>query len=141
MHENDSPRSRSTDRIVVRFLVPVHDNEGVEFPREVFTRLEESLLTFGGFTELGRCVGLWRDPDSNRTFRDQQIAFEVGVPVHRLLEIDRILRNLGSALGQVAIWRVVVGIGGCIACEALSESSLVAASHRRALAHCADGVE
>lgn len=73
---------------LVQLLLPVSDNEGRRFGREVFERVRHDLTErFGGVTAFVQspALGLWKDDERGTTARDQMILFEVMVE-----KLDRI---------------------------------------------------
>lgn len=66
---------------LVQLLVPVFDNAGARFPREVYDRLAQELTDrFGGLTAYMRApaTGLWQEDDGS-TRRDDIVVYEVMV--------------------------------------------------------------
>ena len=64
---------------LVQILLPLHDNEQEEFPREVYLRVRQELTEhFGGLTVYTRAPaeGMWK-PNENHTSRDDIAIFEV----------------------------------------------------------------
>jgi hypothetical protein len=59
-------------------LVPLADNAGEAFPSQIFEMLEAELLDhFGGFTRQDGGTGVWRDPATNRVYRDPNCVYIV----------------------------------------------------------------
>jgi len=67
---------------LVQILVPVYDNAGQPFGRELFGSVRSRLIErFGGVTAFVQspALGLWKDPHSEATRRDEMILIEVMV--------------------------------------------------------------
>lgn len=63
---------------LIQLLLPLHDNEGRDFPAEYFDRVRKHLADrFGGVTAFVRspAVGLWKE--ANGVSRDEVVMFEV----------------------------------------------------------------
>jgi hypothetical protein len=63
---------------VVQIFLPLHDNEGADFPPELFTAVRSELAhRFGGVTAFMRspAVGIWRDEEGVAR-RDDIVVFE-----------------------------------------------------------------
>ena len=66
---------------LVQVLLPLTDNQGVEFPKEKYKLIMENLTTaFGGVTAYYRspAKGLWKD-DSQIVMEDEIVIYEVMV--------------------------------------------------------------
>ena len=64
---------------LIEILLPLADNEGRAFPREVYRQVSNELAErFGGLTThmQAPAEGLWRD-EGERTTRDEIVIFEV----------------------------------------------------------------
>lgn len=64
---------------LIQLLLPLHDNERREFPKEEYTAVRSELTErFGGITVYTRApaVGLWK-ANGNSTSRDDIVIFEV----------------------------------------------------------------
>jgi hypothetical protein len=71
---------------LIELFLPLHDNEGRPFPRQLFDDVRRELTErFGGMTSHSRAPaeGLWQD-DSSQPTRDEIVIFEVMAE-----EIDR----------------------------------------------------
>jgi hypothetical protein len=67
---------------LVQILVPVYDNAGQPFERELFDVMRARLMErFGGMTAFVQspALGLWKDQHSGATTRDDMILIEVMV--------------------------------------------------------------
>lgn len=67
---------------LIQILIPVFDNEGNRFHREVFETERERLTErFGGLTAFVQspALGLWKDAQRGATARDEMILIEVMV--------------------------------------------------------------
>lgn len=67
---------------LVQIFLPLTDNEGNSFPREIFAQVREELVErFGGLTAYSRAPadGVWK-ADDERTSRDKIIIYEVMAP-------------------------------------------------------------
>jgi hypothetical protein len=90
---------------LVQILLPIHDNEGRPFPRELFTKTTNELAKqFGGLTAYTRspAEGFWEE-DGSATTKDEIIVFEV-----MATEIDRqwwqeYRRSLEARFGQDSV--------------------------------------
>jgi hypothetical protein len=63
---------------LIQLLLPLHDNEGQDFPSEYFDKVRKDLTDrFGGVTAFVRspAVGLWKE--ANGVSRDEVVMFEV----------------------------------------------------------------
>jgi hypothetical protein len=63
---------------LVQILLPLYDNEGVQFGEEPFARVRRELTgRFGGLTTFSRAPaeGLWKE--AGKTHRDDIVVFEV----------------------------------------------------------------
>jgi len=63
---------------LVQLLLPLHDNDGQDFPSDFFTQVRAELTErFGGVTAFIRspAVGLWKE--STEVNRDEVVTFEV----------------------------------------------------------------
>lgn len=63
---------------LIRLLLPLHDNNKEQFPRDYFVKVREELTDrFGGVTAFVRspAVGLWKD--ANKVSHDDMLMFEV----------------------------------------------------------------
>lgn len=68
---------------LVQILVPIYDNAGQPFERDLFDVVRAQLIErFGGLTAFVQspALGLWKDPHSEATTRDDMILIEVMVP-------------------------------------------------------------
>jgi hypothetical protein len=68
-----------SDQHLVQLLLPLFDNEGIEFSRAHFEQVARELTArFGGLTAYTRAPaeGRWRDGDDGTT-RDEIIVYEV----------------------------------------------------------------
>lgn len=64
---------------LIQLLLPLYDNTGKVFPRQVFEEVHRELaVRFGGVTAYARApaVGLWED-DAGEVRRDDVVLFEV----------------------------------------------------------------
>ena len=64
---------------LVELLLPLHDNDGRDFPPDYFTEVRAELTErFGGVTAFIRApaVGLWKE-SAEDTNRDEVVMFEV----------------------------------------------------------------
>jgi hypothetical protein len=63
---------------LIQLLLPLHDNQGQDFPAEYFDKVRKDLTDrFGGVTAFVRspAVGLWKE--ANGVSRDEVVMFEV----------------------------------------------------------------
>jgi hypothetical protein len=81
--------------------------------KQVRRSLEER---FGGWSVVGNrpLRGAWRNPSTGKIEYDESWRYEVGLTRNRLRALDDYLADLATELGQVALWRVVVGEGRAI---------------------------
>ena len=64
---------------IIEIFLPITDNDGGAFPRELFAAVRSELADrFGGVTAFMRApaVGVWKD-DDGRARRDEIVVFEV----------------------------------------------------------------
>ncbi len=65
--------------ILIEFLLPLFDNDGLRFPKDEFERVRSELTErFGGVTAFMRspAMGVWAD-ETGRVRRDDLVSFEV----------------------------------------------------------------
>ena len=110
------PGDEEVGLAVVHLLVPVFDRHGRQYAEDLKNRVEEELeRRFGGWSQLSArpLPGAWRNPATGQIERDCSLRYEVGVPASRLTELDELLSELATEIGQRAIWRVLfVGAEG-----------------------------
>lgn len=81
-------------------LVPILDNEGNPFPKEMFFEVEERLLmAFGGFTFAGVVKGAWLH--ENRIYQDKCRRYEIALSEEtrqELIEIAQWIKLIERSL-------------------------------------------
>lgn len=98
---------------LVQILVPVYDNAGQPFERGLFDAVRNRLIErFGGVTAFVQspALGLWKDPHSETTTRDDMILIEVMVERFEPAWWAAYRRELEQAFRQDEI---VVRVLGC----------------------------
>ena len=96
--------------LVIQFLIPKFNRDGVPYPRRVHEDLRRELEErFDGWSSLGDTPlpGAWRNPESGEVEYDASWRYEVGIAAGRLPEFDEFLAVVAAHLGQKAIWRVL----------------------------------
>ncbi|MBZ0273224.1 hypothetical protein K8I61_14395 [bacterium] len=86
-----SDNKTDADFLVVQFLIPVIDRNGIAYEQSVFMEVREDLENgLGGWTltSEGPTPGAWRNPDSGKIEHDDSWRYEVGIPRSRLAEFD-----------------------------------------------------
>lgn len=101
---------------LIQILIPVYDNDGRPFPRELFEGIRAPLIErFGGLTAFVQspAVGLWRDKDDGETDRDELILVEVMVETFERdwwssfrKTLERTFRQQEMVVRAIAIERV-----------------------------------
>ena len=80
-------------------LIPLADNDGREFPPEVFVEIKKAFdRQFGGYTVLGIVEGSWQGQV------EQLLRIQVVVPKKRIKELRTVVIAIGRRLGQKAMY-------------------------------------
>lgn len=101
---------------LIQILVPVFDNDGQRFERQIFEGVREQLMErFGGLTAFVQspALGLWKDVHSGTTAHDDMILIEVMVEaVERdwwsayRAQLERVFRQAEIVVRAIACERV-----------------------------------
>ena len=105
---------KDVEVLVVQFLVPVYDRDGMPYRRSVQKQIQRDLEDrFDGWSLAADkpLPGAWRNPASGEVEYDDSWRYEVGIAPERIDELDDYLGELAHRLGQKALWRVVYAGG------------------------------
>lgn len=64
--------------IVYQFLLPLQTNDkSLSYACELYAWEQRALQEAGGFTDLGVRRGVWRDPETGKTYDEQMACYQV----------------------------------------------------------------
>lgn len=85
-------------------LVPLRYNDGRKVPNEVILDFEDKLYALGGaFTNAGTVQGAYRMADGRKQV-DDLLQYWIGLREEYVLELERLVAELGATLGQESMY-------------------------------------
>jgi hypothetical protein len=84
--------------------IPTHRNDGSEVSdRELRSILRKVRVAFGAYSLEGPCDGAWT-ADDGKVYEERSRKLEVVVPKKKLRAIRTLFKEIGTQLGQRAIY-------------------------------------
>lgn len=90
---------------LIRFLVPITDNDGAAFTADDWNWLEDRLFEVaGGLSLEGVTQGSWRDPETGTVYRDESRRYATAVPADKVDAVLHIIRLAKLQFRQEAMF-------------------------------------